>query len=604
MALEYSSAPGNERFSPPNPVRLQNKLLIAAGAVFLILGIVLMFVVRGSAAQGNADAFGGILVSVGMIAVGVGALAWAFSHLRFWFGRERPNSLDGATIKELMRQRALEFREPSGPLNGLLYSWIHDLIYSPAPIQHLAQRQFQNGLTMAVLLVSLLLALMAGRPVVGDGAWAGVSQWMGLVYLGFALKLLFSGTGMAHTQSGTAAIGRNALVLLIAFAIIGPVLLSFAGAFLPQLPWSPYPHVFVLLGAALLVYGLFFLAVLKQANTPPQTEVSNEQEAWSFNCQPSLIMGEYDRHMQTNWTSQVPNRRYLRVDPTVDVTRASGNFKGEAMEETQPVPMLKNELTFAEAWADARLKMLLVLDAMGLAFLVLSALFLFWFGMQIGQPDSGIGSLLEGGIFLSLGYFAFHASHALWKRFDFDSRVVWLEMDGSYVSANMEHGNVMHDTIKTRSNVIQIQSMTFRVWVARLSSVTFGVNAPRHIVGLYGEPSYAASLAAHLRQFAQNQAMILAPTSQADIERHSALARLNQQSRSPQIGQQEEQPSVLAIQDDQGETTLLPVEERTEQGSEETTNQTIAVNFCSQCGSNLEPKDMFCTNCGGRLKPA
>lgn len=50
-----------------------------------------------------------------------------------------------------MRQRALEFREPSGPLNGLLYSWIHDLIYSPAPIQYLAQRQFQNGLTMTVL---------------------------------------------------------------------------------------------------------------------------------------------------------------------------------------------------------------------------------------------------------------------------------------------------------------------------------------------------------------------------------------------------------------------------------------------------------------------
>lgn len=81
MALEYSSAPGNKRFSPPNPVRLQNKLLIAAGAVFLIPGVVLMFVVRGSAAQGNADAFGGILVSVGMIAVGVGALAWAFTYV-------------------------------------------------------------------------------------------------------------------------------------------------------------------------------------------------------------------------------------------------------------------------------------------------------------------------------------------------------------------------------------------------------------------------------------------------------------------------------------------------------------------------------------------
>lgn len=73
---------------------------------------------------------------------------------------------------------------------------------------------------MTVLLVSLLMALMAGRPVVDDEAWAGVSQWMGLVYLGFAFKLLFPGTGMAHTQNGTAAIGRNALVLLIAFAII------------------------------------------------------------------------------------------------------------------------------------------------------------------------------------------------------------------------------------------------------------------------------------------------------------------------------------------------------------------------------------------------
>jgi hypothetical protein len=122
MSYEYSSAPGNERFSPPNPLRLQNYFLFAGGGLFLLLGIALLFVVRGMAADGKVDAFGGMVVSAGMIAIGVAVVAIALTNLRFWFGRERPNNLSGAQVKEVMRQRALDYSEPTGPLNGLLYS--------------------------------------------------------------------------------------------------------------------------------------------------------------------------------------------------------------------------------------------------------------------------------------------------------------------------------------------------------------------------------------------------------------------------------------------------------------------------------------------------
>ena len=615
MSYEYSSAPGNERFSPPNPLRLQNYFLFAGGGLFLVLGIALLLVVRSMAADGKADAFGGMVVSAGMIAVGVAVLAFALTHLRFWFGRERPTNLNGHYVKEVLRQRALDYREPTGPLNGLLYSWIHDLIYSPAPIQSLAQRQFRNGLTMLALLVSLGFALLGGSSVVGSATWGNVSQWMGVVYLGFALKLLFSGTGIAKQQG--AAIERNALVFLIVFSVAGPVLLSLIGALLPAIPWlKPYPHVFILLVAALIVYGLFFMAILKQTNGAPQTEVSCVQQAWSFNCQPSLVMGEFDRHMQENWRNQIPNRHYLRTDPKINVTAASGDFSAEALEETQPFPVLRRELEFKEAMAHPRFKLLLAMDAVALLCFALAAGFLFWFGKNLGGAGHSVTSLLDGIIFFSLGYFAFHASHPLWKRFDFDSRVVWLEMEGSYVSAHMEHGNVMHDTIKTRSNVVQIQSMTFRIWAASVNSVTFGVEGERYLLSLCGEPDFAEALTAHLREFAHNQAMILAPTSQADVERHAALAQLNQMSRSAQAAQASlpaVEPQLVALQDEQGEILMMPVAEppATITVPETPISEvpppavtSVAAKFCSQCGGGVSLADVFCRGCGTRLQTA
>jgi hypothetical protein len=207
----------------------------------------------------------------------------------------------------------------------------------------------------------------------------------------------------------------------------------------------------------------------------------------------------------------------------------------------------------------------------------------------------------------------------LWKRFDFDSRVVWLEMAGSYVSAHMEHGNVMRDTIKTRSNVVQIQSMTFRIWAASVNSVTFGVDGQRYLLSLCGEPDFAEALAAHLRQFAQNQAMILAPTSQADMERHAALTQLNQMSNTAlPAGQQ----GLVALTDESGEAMLMPVSEPAPASTEAPAEAlaeiaasaaeslpaqdvvSAAAQFCTQCDGGVAAADVFCRGCGNRLQPA
>lgn len=588
MSLEYSSSPGNERFSPPNPLRLQNIFLIAGGSVFLALGLALLFIVRGDMANSEIDAFGGLLVSMAMMGVGIAILGWAFTHLRFWFGREQPDNLDGLKVRELIRQRALEFREPQGALNGLLYSWIRDLIFSPPPVQALAQRQFRNALTMLALAVSLTVALLAGEAVVSVPSWDAVSQWMGVVYLAFALKLLLSETGMSPA-SGQSALGRNSLVFLLAFAVAGPVLLSLAGTFLPSLPWSPYPHVYLLIFAALIVYSLILMSVLRQANAAPHTDVSCEQEAWNINCQPSILTGEFERYMQANWRDQIPNRRYLHTEPKVNVERPTGDFQGEMLQETQPFPMRKEALTFAGAWNNSRQRLLLMLDGLGLLCLLTAAVFLFWTGWHLQTSDRVVTSLIDGVMLLGLGSFAFRASYALWNRFDFDSRIVWLEMEGSYVSADLEHGNLLQDSIKTRSNVVQIQSMTFRLWVARLSSVTFGVRVARHIVGMAGEPEFAASLTQHLRDFAGSHAVILAPTSKADMERHAALAQMNKQSRTDAAVNL---PGVLPIVDESGASMVVPATPLPKAGE----------GFCSKCGARVESADAFCKSCGNPLK--
>src|SRR5947207_10807339 len=100
------------------------------------------------------------LVGVALLAAGLSFAVVAARRLRFFFGRGRPRSLApevaiGATgnspradfYKATLRQGGLEYPEPQGALNGVLYHALPRLIPAPVVVQELAQRHFFNALS-------------------------------------------------------------------------------------------------------------------------------------------------------------------------------------------------------------------------------------------------------------------------------------------------------------------------------------------------------------------------------------------------------------------------------------------------------------------------
>lgn len=592
MAYEIGSK-GGERLNVPNPLRVENQFLLGTAGVLVLVALVLLVLGRGNATAHAESFIGSTVVSLGLLAAGIGLAAMALTHLRFFFGREEPSSLgDSAKLRELLRQRALEYPVPSGPLNGLLYSWVDQLIYAPQPVQELAQMQFRNAATMASLLVSLILTMTLGKTGVDADLWQSMSGWIGLGFMALAMYLLVGQRGIVKSKS-SGLISRNNLVFLLVFSVAGPVVLSFLGAVLPQQSWiDPYPGVFVILMAAIGTYWLFFHALMGQLQSQPQTEVSVKQQAWNIHCQPGQIMGELDRVMQETWTEAIPNRRYIWVEPKVNLNTPSGTFYGEALEETQPMPVESEPLDFQRAWSNPVKKRLVMLDIAGSALGIIGALLLSVFAYRAGHSE---GTFLAYGIaFIILGFFAFRAAQKLWLRFDFESRVQWMTIEGNYVAAAMELGNVLNDTVKTKSQMVQIESMTFRLWASRLRTVTFGKGAARHVIEMTGESEFVESLAQRLMVFSQNQASIVAPDSMANMERHARLARMNQASRAaaatpPQI------PATPAVAEIPAPLEAIPAAPETQQAA------TVEDNSCPDCKNLLEAGDAFCRHCGSRL---
>jgi hypothetical protein len=590
MSYEYSSESRSLDF--PNPFKVENLFRFAGGAMLLAGGLLLLLTSRGNLASSLSWwSAAPLLIGVLLLVHGIGYVARAMAQLRFFFGRGEPLSLApdltgeeggvnarSAWLKETMRQNALTFQEPVGALNGLLYTLLPQLIYAPAPIQAIAQRQFQTALALGVTLLSLLVSW------VGFGA-GRQSGWLGLFYFCFAAFLL-----VRPLELGAQArvdLGVRGLMVLILVAIFGPVLIPFVAGALPDISWlSLNGQTFFLLLAALVAVALFFLALTKQLVAPPPTTMGCETSTLSFNAHPKQLMDEFDRELQRNWVEKVPNRRYLKTLPVLH--GASGVFSGAVMEETQPFcPSTQPHLDLGMCLSAPRYQYLTFLNLLGLALMLIAIVALVVFGTSV-NPQSIERAVFAYATFgvsmLLVAHFCFKAGHLLWARFDFLSELVWVEMSGNYTSAKFDYGNQFTDHIKTEKDVVNIETMTLRVWVAQIETVSFGKGAPRWLVGMRGLPDKAAYLQAHLSKFVGEQSMIIAPSSAADMQKIAALKAMNQFATAAPTSVSSLGPNVAA--------TLLA------------SMAAPAPHGCALCHTVNEADARFCTQCGGALGAA
>jgi hypothetical protein len=596
MSFEFSSE--GDRLNLPNPFRVENWFRFAAAALLFLGGIAALLLSRHNlVAHHGLWAFLPLAMGIFLLGSGINYARIGMMQLRFYFGRGQPLGLseeiqagnqDGlpqsaADLQNRMRSGALWFEEPKGALNGLLYSLIPALIYAPVPIRRLAQLQFQSGLALAATFVSFIIAAV-GFDSASDRAWVA------LLFFGFTFFLLLK--PMEQGQQATTTLSPAGLIGLLLVAVFAPIAVPLVSSHLPDLSWLPLTtQTFALLVCASAAVVLFFVALVHQTVVAPKTSMGSEIATVSMNGQPKQLLDELERHLQRRWVEQIPNRRYARQTP--GVAGQSGQFSGQLFEETQPLPREDmRRVDLKRAFTEPRYRWLVGLNAFGVALIAVAVLCLLWFAMTFAASPADVqsaafGWATFGSAMLAVGAFCLRAGHMLWARFDFLSKLIWVQFDGNFQRSRMNLGAQFSDRVRTESEVIAVHDMSVRVWVAEIDSVTFGRDHRRMIVGMRGLPDDARELRQLIEQCAHQQTIVVTPTSQRDIEKIAVANALNRVGDGPA-------------------EHLLP-EQMRDMLSGRAAAQAAAkptAMACSACGETLEPDSRFCDNCGAQVQQA
>jgi hypothetical protein len=495
-----------------NPLRTHNLFVGGAAALLAIAAIVVLVGVRGQlGGGGRLPSVVSIGVALALLAAAGNYLRAVLSQLHIHYGADWPQPLAESPqrISELLRQQSLDHPEPHGPVSGLLYSLVPALLFAPMPLRLGAEWQFRGVVSLVCLLLGLTLIMILGVPG-SAGSGQGVLDWVGLLFLAMVLMTLVM--PMASDPTNAAAdslLNVGWLSRLVVFSLIIPVLMVVLVPNVPRIDaFSPFPHVFVVIVLALAVQVLYFAAIVTHLPSPPDDAVTAIQDTWSFSCNPVQICEEFSRAMSEATPQGGGTRVYLRNDAKVALPAAAGSFRGESLVETAPQVSTIGSGDDVPRHPSGGRPAMLVIDGLGLALAAGMAVA----GVVLGQ-DLAAGAVPTQAVIYfvvcwALGIYAFRSVRLLWERFDFRSRLIGFEIVGHYSAVQVGQGNAVHGNIHAQSQMVQVDSMTFRLWVAELHSVAFGKDAPRLMVALAGEPAVAQSLHERLKLFTLKHAAL------------------------------------------------------------------------------------------------
>lgn len=558
MAYEYN--PESARFNLPNPHTVENWFLGIACLAQLLGGGYAIYAARhlllGDISDSNS--IRPLIIGIVLLLSGL-HMGWRIMmQLVFYFGRNQPaplaevvppqqdgSSTSGEGLRETIRQNAISFDTPKSGFAQLLYRLVPDLVFSPRPVQENARAQFYNLLVL--LAVSVCFAIFS-LGIVNQAA----QSWIEFLYFLITAVLVVR---PLRITGGRLNLSVKQFVALIVFSAIGPVLLN---AFINEplllaqkINFDLLTSVFLAIAIAANV--LFLISLFSQKMRPAAISMANHTEVLSMNAHPRQIMLELDRRLQDEWTEKIPNRSYLRQTP--EVHGGAGSFNGSLLEESQPVPHDSGGLKLASALGMREYRFLVVLDMFALSLsLVGVGLVLF---VATAKGWAGLTQLLLGFQCLAVGRYSFFTSNFLWRRFEFTSRAYWLELYGNYQTSNVDYGRVLDDAVKTSKQVVNIEDMTLRMWVADLYSVSFGPDEPRQLISMSGEQNLARQLGQDLARFGREQRSLVAPTAPRDAEAARNLALANAQaqrdSQADALPRREAAAALIAQQQQQHE---------------------------------------------------
>jgi len=282
----------------------------------------------------------------------------------------------------------------------------------------------------------------------------------------------------------------------------------------------------------------------------------------TMNAHPNKLVEELDRILMNRWFNNIPNRRYTRRSP--EVNGRQGQFRAELFEETQPRPQPNTIATgVGHALTSPQFFWLACLTGLAMCFLAMGTIAAILTTHNIFGADPISTTVAFSVSQFAVGMFCYRAAHTLWGRFDFISELIWVDITGSFESANVHIGNQISGNVQTTKNVINIESMTMRVWVSEIDTVIFGKDASRQLIGMRGLPDLADELATSLKGFGETRSMIVAPTSTTDFDRAQNIGTMNKLiSGSPQKTTDEQKVAALISVATHEKSTRAPAHEQ------------------------------------------
>ncbi|MBD5657040.1 MAG: hypothetical protein IAI50_17965 [Candidatus Eremiobacteraeota bacterium] len=596
MAYEYGAR--SAQFEIPNPHRVENYFFYFCGALCFIAAVAALLFARGHYAVREYASFARAL-TVGVVLLGA-ALVYAIQamkQMRFFFGRGQPADLvphldtdqigyvaggngqvaDARALRETIRQNAITYAIPRSPIDTLLYSQVKELIFSPRLTQRLVQTQFRNVLA----LVFLILCFSVSIAGVGNGA---AVAWIAALYFIVTLVLV-----LRPLASGTRSTGFsvNGLVGFVAGSIIGPVILA---SVIPQHAYplndriAFIPITYLVLFAALSVSGLLLVAGIRNTVMPNTISAAPHLETPSMNATPSQIFTELSREMQRLWVEQVPNRTYMRIPPLIEGNQ--GSFDANLIEETQPLAQDIAPITLASAFALETTRWLLMTDFVGAAFTTAGVFLL----LNWAFAPHALDSIIYGASLTIVGAFAFRGANRMWRRFEFKSRLYWVECNGNFSRASASVGTYLQDRVHSTRELINVETMTLRVWVVEVDSVAFDAGTNRDMVSLRGLPDEAERICRHLATFAVEQPSVIVPSSTVDLQRLAVMDAINPRTSNGNgipVSLQGPPP---------GPTAVAPA-----QPAPQSLARKAALRYCVTCGKPDTEGSPFCGGCGSKF---
>jgi hypothetical protein len=574
-------------FDYPTPYAAENRLLLVRGGLLLLLALVLTLLVsfRPEPESGAAAALLGTETELGspvpmslaaafFAVLGVVNIVRASGQRRLLLEPGQPASLTGELLREASGaspgaawlQRALVNGAPEplaveGPWRGVLLRLAPELGHWPRPLHsHLARRVYH------MLLCAGLFGLLLPVWLLADGAGAALAALgLGAIAVGVV--------GASALDPARRVGGPLALTLWLLLGLLAAATAVLAAPLLPGqallkalVPLALPVALASLLWGLLLVEGLALLAGRAQLGPVAAGRIDSHERDLNPDAELRAFGRELDLELHRRWAEGVPNRRHAWQMPAVDGSGERGRFSGVVLEESQPLlPAGERERPLAWPRAGSPEMWLAALGLLCLAWTLLGGAFWVWQGWT-QLRDAGV-YWTKAGVGLALVVAAGHAlrvSHLLWSRFEVESTICWIGLQGDWMRlapslpANV-HGH------GARVAVAQARSVFYAAAEHRAGS--------RTLRSLQGDDEAARQWLQTLHQLSQTVAQAQPDAAERRREREAAAGAA---ARAAALAAQSTLPAAA---------TAAPRSAR----------------YCAVCGTAVLAGARFCQHCGSAL---